>query len=206
MSQCELNTNVYDNMPCSSPKVDAFLLFGPAPVVGIGDATTAAAVIGQRANVVRGIKFEAVHSSDPSEWFSDGLCDPNPLELQFFLRIWEALVVLPLSQNSKTLPFYLPTLTTASQSFDVADRVLWKRLTIMPMWGLNASFPFGQLTATMRDTNAGPQVVKTSCRLDDRHGLFYVRAYTHNLVLTPNPNCGIQVRLNFWAKLFYQHR
>lgn len=206
VQQCHNVVDVYEDMPCLSPLITGFALMVPNPTLAGSDPTTAAAVIGEKSKVVVGVKFEAVHWSDPNTWFGSAGCDPSPLQLAFMLRIREALVVLPLAAGSKTLPAYLPNFTdlAGSQSFDSADRVLWKRITTLPLWGINAGLGY-QLTASMRDTNAGPQVVKAKVRLGEHQGLFYVRNFVHDVAdLTPNVNCTIPVVLDFWAKVYFR--
>jgi len=162
---------------------------------------------------VAGIKFQAEHSHDPSESLSFPACDPSALQLAFILRIWEAIVVLPLAQGS-FIPLYLPDFTQPlTQAGDMADRVLWKRISQLPIWGLGVSASFPELQDTMRDFGHGPQVVKSKVRLDERHGLFYVRNYVHNLAgLGPlnasctadsvtNP-CVIPITTDAWFKTY----
>lgn len=210
--------NVYGDFPCLSPFIDAIPLMSMVTPRSPGDVTQVSNP-SDRAVVVKGIKFEAIHYSDPTEWISTGGCDPDPGTLAFFLKIWEAIVLLPTAQGNPVSPAYLPTLTSqGNQGGDLADRLLWKRISILPMWGLNAGAGF-QLTSTERDTNAGPIVVKSRVRVDDRHALFYVRNYEHNLfglgngsdpnncsaALPSNP-CTIPVHTNYWFKVFYGTR
>jgi len=165
--------------------------------------------------VVKGIKFQSEYTHDPSETGSCPQCDPAATSLIFHLTIWEAIVVVPCAEGANNIPAYVPNLTGGiNQQGDMADRVLWKRITQLPIFG---GFNPPQLTATERNTAAGPVVVKSKVRLDDRHMLLFVRNYTHNLFIGPsgsfdctadcvtNP-CVIPVRSQFWAKVFYGTR
>lgn len=189
---------------------------------GLGD-TTELTSGSDRFIVLDGISFQSEHFSDPGTWLggSDVNENPSPFNLVFFLTIWEAIMILPFAQGIQA-PAYLPNLTDASaggQQADLADRVLWKRITLLPMWGLNVPFgnQFPQLTATMRDTAAGPQRVKSRARLDDRHGLYYVRNFVHDIFFPSSfvrENCGtvaphngiIPVINDSWFKVFYHSR
>lgn len=199
--QCRQATGVWQDAPCSDPVFDAFLLMGPAPSVGF-DASTAAATVGQKANVVQGIKFQVEHFIDPSTAI-DGDVGGQPSFNAFILTCWEAIVVLPLLVGSKTLPAYFPDLSSNTQSADLADRVLWKRISHMPFWGFQR-IP-DQLQTTVRDTGAGPQVVKANARLDDKHGLFYIRNFVHDLVIGGSDGT-LPVMMDGWFKIFYRTR
>jgi len=201
---CRDETEVFQSMPCNDPLAIGQTIFTPVLPTGATDPTTAGAVAGEKAKTILGIKFQLEHSTDPGTWLDGDCGTPVPSQLAFLLTIFEALVVLPLQTGSKTLPAYLPRLNMPEQSFDVADRVLWKRVSIMPMWGLNAGVGGPQLQTTIRDTASGPQRVKARCRIDDRHGLFYCRTFVHDVVLTLNNECQIPVLLDGWFKIFYR--
>lgn len=207
ITQCRSEVNVYGEMPCGGPVIQAIPVMVPAISPGPTDPTTAPATLGEKAKTVFGVKFQSEFLSDPGAWV-DGLpCDPCPGFLAFILTIREALVVLPLSVGSKTLPAYLPNLFDTSQSFDVADRVLWKRIIHMPMWGINTTSGVPQLQTTVRDTGNGPVVVKSNVRLDDRHGLFHVRNYMHDLLLpVAAGQTKIPVQWDSWFKVFWKPR
>lgn len=206
--QCRNTVEVYANMPCGGARLDVFPILLPFMSPGAAD-TTAGAVVGQKANVLKGLRFSAEHFTDPGEWIDgDGctLATPCPSLTAFILTIWEALVVLPLALGTKTVPAYLPDFTvSAFQGADQADRVLWKRVTHMPMWGLQTTGFTPQLQTSVRDTDHGAQTVKSSVRIDDRHGLFYARGFVHDLVIAPFIG-SIPVHLDFWAKTFYSTR
>lgn len=215
--QCRVCRNIYGDSPCSAPLTDVMEVLTMRSSRSPTD-TTEVTNASDRFLVVDGISFESVFFSDPLKWFNTGSCDPSPLSLSFFLTIYEAIVVLPLAAGTAGVPAYLPELSfPTNQGGDVADRVLWKRITLLPMWGLN----FGdghQLTGTMRDTNAGPVRVKSKVRLDDRHGLYYVTNYVHDLAglisgdfnsCTPvveGNDCVIPVENSSWWKIFYHSR
>lgn len=174
--------------------------------------------------VVDGLSFQAEWLHDPSETLACPSCDPNPLSLAFILSIWEAIVVLPLAQGTTLSPAYLPLFTQgAFQQGDMADRVLWKRITHMPIWGLNVFSPgvFPQLQFSNRDgQGAGPVRVKTRAKLDDKHALFYCINFVHDLFGLGNSGagcnvqpdclgavqCSIPIQLDFWGKFFYHSR
>jgi len=204
---CRQTNNMFSDRPCGGTSIDVIPLVLPFMTPGAAD-TTAGAVVGQKANVMRGMKFTAEHMTDPGEWIDQDGCDlftPCPSLVAFLLTIWEAIVVLPLALGTKTVPAYLPDLTVPSfQGFDLADRVLWKRVTHMPMWGLQTTNFVPQLQTTVRDSDHGNQVVKASVRIDDRHGLFYVRNFMHNLVISGSPVLNsIPIQMDFWAKIYY---
>lgn len=200
---CRQSTNVWVNSPCSDPLTIASAIMLPSPNVGL-DATTAAATLGQKALTIYGIKFSAEHFIDPGAAL-DGEIGPLPTVAVFFITLWEALIVLPLLEASKVIPQYIPRITQLQQTADLADRVLWKRVTQMPYWGLNANAGF-QLQSTVRDTDHGNQVVKANCRLDDRHGLFYVRAFVHDQAGLSGSDGQLPVVMDSWWKLFYRPR
>lgn len=222
--ECRHCINVATNATCTGPRIDVFPLLamsthrtnaGSDPV----ELTTAA----DKFIVVDGIKFQSEMHSDPNDWQQcNPLSPPDIHQLTFFLTIWEAIMVLPLAQGAETppIPAYVPNLTDALQQFgDIADRVLWKRLTVMPLWGTAATGGVSQLEATMRDFGHGPVVVKSRAKLDDRHALFMVRNYVHNLVFSIGgaPPCSldcdasdaeknIPILHDEWFKIFYHTR
>jgi hypothetical protein len=207
--QCRDFINIYSEMTCTNPLNAALTVWIPTPPVGASDPTTAGAVIGTKGHSLQGIKFQAEHILDPTLVQEAPECDPAPSQLNFMLTIWEALVVLPLAAGSKTLPAYLPTLPASQSSQDVADRVLWKRLTHMPFWGLGVTFPFPEMWSTQAQgqSGAGPQTVKSKVYLDDKHGLYYVRSFVHDVFgLSDNVECVIPLTLDFWAKIWYRTR
>lgn len=215
--QCHNCKNVYGDSPCSSPLTDVMEIMtmrtrrDPADTTEISNPS-------DRFVVVDGIKFQSEHSHDPSETQGFGVCDPQAQNLAFLLTIWEAIVVLPFAQGS-AVPAYLPNFTNANfQTGDTADRVLWKRISQIPIWGTALSAGFPQISGTLRDIGHGPVAVKAKVRLDDRHGLYYVRNFTHNVFglgtmdfnsctadLQTNP-CVVPVVNDAWWKVFYHTR
>jgi len=168
--------------------------------------------------VFDGAKFQSEFSHDPAETLGFTTCDPSPTALTFNLRIWEAIVLLPFAQGTQ-IPDYLPIFTTQlNQGGDLADRVLWKRISILPIFGIGAGGGLPQLETTIRDMGHGPVVVKTRCRVDDRHGLYWVRSYTHDVfglgnpganLCTPDPvtnPCVIPIQTDAWFKVFFHTR
>jgi len=133
-----------------------------------------------KAIILDGIKFQYDHLSDPATW--QGGSDPSITEFAFILSIWEGLVLLPLTPGSAAIPAYIPLLPNAvTQSGDLADRVLWKRIRHLKLWGLqSASVPQMVSTDTL-DSHEPAVRVKTKCRIDDRHALFYVRNFVHDV-------------------------
>lgn len=210
--QCRNCVNVYGDMPCGGALIDAFeIMTMHTPRNAISDATEVTAG-SDRFVTVAGIKFQAEHLHDPAESLGFPSCDPSPLQLAFLLTIWEAIVVLPFAQGTQ-IPAYLPDFTSAiNQTGDIADRVLWKRLTQMPIWGLNVT-TIPQLEATIRDVGHGPVAVKSKVRLDEKHGLYYVRNFVHDLAVgtqpipscsanpTTNP-CTVPIQMDAWFKTY----
>lgn len=183
--------------------------------------------------VFDGMKFQ-------DDWFFDNSlvvdCNcpnpsfPNASAVQTVLSIWEALMVLPFVQGSNTVPAYLPVLTSGTlQLGDLADRVLWKRITNLRIFGRN-SLPGSQISwidVSNDQQGHGPVRVKARAKLDDRHGLYLVRNFVHDVFWPFQPtgqcnltdcdscspcdnstrNCGdIPIFNEFYAKLFYHSR
>jgi len=222
--QCMPCVNVWADMPCSAPLIDMVELMSMRTPRGPAD-TTEVSNPSDRFVVVKGIKFQSFHSIDPLEVQRPEICDPCPDFAAFLIRIWEAIIVLPSLEATSNAPAYLPTLTSMlTQGGDLADRVLWKRLSILPYWGTNSSpgsnsFPANfSVTAHTAPEGAGPVVVKSRVRLDDRHALYYVRNFTHNVVVgvpvagsdnceDTTPDIGtVPVRNDSWFKIFYATR
>jgi len=213
---CQHCTNVYGDMPCSAPLVDSFPLMSMATQASATD-TTHVSNPSDRFVVVKGIKFQSEYTHDPAETLSFPACDPAATSLIFHLTIWEAIVVVPCAEGANNIPAYVPNLTGGiNQQGDMADRVLWKRITQLPIFGLSTVL-YPQLSSTERNSGAGPVVVKSKVRLDDRHMLLFVRNYTHNLFGLGQGNfdcsadeqtnpCVIPVRDLSWFKVFYQTR
>lgn len=216
--QCRTCANVCRDSPCVSPFTDVFeiLTMNTKKSPAFNEEISSPS---DKFLTVDGIKFQSEFHSDPNDWATcSGLLPFSALNATFFLTIWEALIVLPFAQGSQ-VPAYVPNLTAPTfQVGDLADRVLWKRLTLMPMWGLNTTGGVSQLEATMRDEGHGPVVVKSRVRLDDRHGLYMVRCFVHNLVTGAVPSgcasncdtnpfsCSIPVNIDEWFKVFYHTR
>lgn len=212
MVQCNHCVNVYGDAPCTAPIIDAFPLMTMATPRSTVD-TTEISNPSDRAVVVDGIKFQVEYHEDPNEVISNIACDPQASLLNFNLRIWEAIMLLPLAQGTTNAPLYLPILSSnILQGGDVADRVLWKRISMLPIFALSgATSPLQQLEHTIRDMGHGPIQVKTKCRIDDRHALFYVRNYVHDLfglgtATDCNGICVIPVIDECWFKIFYHTR
>lgn len=209
---------MYQVATCASPIVDMIPILLMSTVRSVTDNTEISNPA-DRFVIVKGIKFTSLHSIDPDEVLAFPDVDPNPNNVAMMIRIWEALVVVPLEQGTTNVPAYLPILSNSNfQSGDLADRVIWKRLSILPFWGVNvANVP--QLVDSSRfQPDGGAQVVKSRVRLDDRHGLFYVRNFVHDMVIvdtTSNSSClpdpvtneaVIPMQHDGWWKIFYSTR
>lgn len=168
-----------------------------------------------RRMIFGGMKFESHYSTDPGTWSDSEDCSFPPLIAQFVLAIWEAIVVLPLAQGSTFTPDYLPLIASqAMQGADLGDRLLWKRVMHLPMWGSQTSLGSQvQLEFTDRNSNDDLVVVKARAAVDDRHGVFYVRQFVHNLVVGSDPpcnqpgnigSCNIPVVNDFYGTMFYR--
>lgn len=185
--------------------------------------------------VFDGMKFQSEYMHDPLETVDcsnpNPAVNPNASALAFILTIWEAIVVLPLGQGSTAAPAYIPNFPQGIfQEGDTADRVLWKRLSNLNIVGFKA-FPLvanSNPDSTLRYQGSGPVTVKSRVRLDDRHGLFYVRQFVHDIFfggVAPALTCGqvdcdecdpdnaaltfcgmIPVLNDFWAKMYYHVR
>lgn len=189
--------------------------------------STELTTLANRAIVLDGIKFQSEYLHDPAQTISCGAAEVPPNTLIFVATIWEAIMLLPLGQGSTAAPAYLPNLSQGIfQDGDTADRVLWKWMYHLRIFGLAGSpcsaCPFLEITDIM--TASGPQAVKTRCRIDDRHGLYYVRNYVHDIFLgfPPNQSCSlstcdncvttpalcgaIPILNDAWFKLFYHVR
>jgi len=233
--QCRPCYNVFGATTCTTPMTDMILLLSMSTQRNPTLADTTELTSGADKFIVfDGMKFQ-------DEWHYDNSLDrtcfcpnptfPNANAVQTTLSIWEALMVLPFVQGSNTVPAYLVNLTSGSlQQGDVADRVLWKRISQLKIFG-QSSLP-GTTIAWQDNTTDrqghGPVAVKSRVKLDDRHGLFLVRNFVHDVFwpfsATPDcsgldcdacdPPCNNTVRdcgvipifNDFWAKMFYHTR
>ena len=213
--ECNSCENLWVDATCTNPLIDVFELMVMQTKKNPFD-TTEIVSPSDKFLVVDGIKFQYEYSHDPNQTLDCPGCDPCPSNTNFILKVWEAIMVLPLLQGS-SVPAYVPNLTNpAFQRGDTADRVLWKRITMNPIWGINGFVGLGppQLQFTVRDQGHGPVVVKSKVRLDDRHGLFYVKNYVHDVftgVTGPQPCntagiCDIPIITDGWFKIFYHSR
>lgn len=212
--ECSNCINIFQDAPCISPVIDSFTLLNMKVPANPGDLTQVSNP-SDKFVVFDGMKFQSEWSLDPAE-AQDAVADPPPSQLAFHVHIWEAIVLAPTTQGARDVPAYIPVLTAAAfQTGDLADRVLWKRISSLPWWGLQVGSGFPQLVATNfagvgEDRHA---MVKARCRVDDRHNLLYVINITHNVVIgSPQGPCdtpgtaSIPLRHNFWAKMFYHTR
>lgn len=229
--QCRPCYNLFGDMTCSTPHIDMILLLSMATQRNPTLADTTELTSGSDKFIVfDGMKFQ-------DEWYFDNsliqscATAPGPVarSMQTILSIWEALVILPFVQGSSTVPAYTVNLTSGSlQQGDVADRVLWKRVSHLRIFGPDA-LP-GTTIAWMDHTGDhqghGPVAVKTRARLDDRHGLFLVRNFVHDVFFgfSPSQPCGalfdcdsclggtqpacgvVPVFNDFYSKIFYHAR
>jgi len=214
--QCRTTKEIYsDDLTCTANQSqEAILLIAPNMLDSPVNPFPLISPSG-RGVTVGGIKFQADHFFDPAAVQGNpSSCDPSPLDTAFILSIWEAIVYLPLTEGfgqggAAPIPAYLPNLVSPTfQGNDDADRVLWKRLTHIPWWGLNVgNGVFPQLVSTQSARPEGTIVaVRSRAWLDDKHGLYYVRQFVHDLSLAPGPNCNIPLFLDAWFKVFYKAR
>jgi len=214
--QCRTVKELYtDDMQCTANQSqEAILLIAPNMLSSPTEPFPLISPSG-RGVTVGGIKFQADHFFDPAAVAGQpSLCDPSPNDIAFVLTIWEAIVYLPLAEGvgqggAAPVPAYLPNLVSPTfQGDDVADRVLWKRILHLPWWGIaigNGVFP--QLVESQSQNLEHQVAVRSRAWLDDKHGLFYVRQFVHDLVLTPAPGvCNLPLFLDAWFKVFYKAR
>jgi len=210
---CRTTTNIFQDATCQNPIVEAFLLIAPNQLDSPSDPFPLIPPSGRGVSVA-GIKFESSYFIDPSTATdAQAQCDPSPFDLAFFVTIWEAIVVLPLQQGifqggAAPPPTYLPIFPNpVDQGNDFADRVLWKRQLTLPYWGLNVSGGFPQLTSSQIFWKDQSVTVKSKVFLDDKHGLFYVRNFVHDIALGgPFVDCTIPVFADAWVKMWYKAR
>lgn len=194
---CRSPINLLGGNPCNDPTSVATILlshstpFSAAPERYLTDGLTKNIILG-------GTKFASEHHLINTITFGD----PGPENTATAVTIWEALVVLPLAQGAGIFaPLYVPNLATpVEQGFDYADRLLWKRVSYLNFIGLNLTGGGVVFSNTVQSNDHGNQVVKSRLRLDERHGLFYVRTFVHDLVL--DPEVGFRIDWDFWAKLY----
>lgn len=215
LTVCRSTVNIYQDATCSDPIAEAFLMLAPNQL----DSTAAPFPLvppSAKGVSVAGIKFSSSYFIDPAAVDDNGSqCDPLPQDLAFVLTIWEAIVVLPTQQGfaqggAAPPPAYLPIFPNPTfQGGDFADRVLWKRQLHLPYWGLNVGNGiFPQLITSQQLAGQDvPVVVKSRVFLDDKHGLYYVRNFVHDIALGPGPQpCNIPVFEDAWFKLWYRAR
>lgn len=214
--QCRICTNVYGDMPCSNPLIEMFELLSMSTARNVADPTELTTPA-NKAIVFDGMKFQSEYLHDPTSTFDSGTCDPPASALVFILTIWEAVMLLPTGQGSTVAPAYLPNIVQGVfQDGDTADRVLWKRMYHMRIFGTTSSAcaacPF--LETTTIQNSSGPVAVKARCRIDDRHALYFVRNYTHdiaglgstNICCSSSPCCSIPIVNDALFKIFYHTR
>lgn len=234
---CNLCFDMFGATTCTNPVTDMILLLSMATVKNPPLADSTELTSGSDKFIVfDGMKFQDDWRFDNSlvrDCFCPNPAFPNASSVQTTLSIWEALMIVPFVQGSSSVPAYLPNLLSGSlQVGDVADRVLWKRVTKLRLFGRNA-LPGTQISWMDESTDRmghGPVVVKSRARLDDRHGLYLVRNFVHDTFWpfsaigavggcqsfdcddcvpcdNSTKNCGVLPVFNdLWAKLFYHTR
>lgn len=232
LKECRTCTNLYGDSTCTNPVIDIFELLTMRTPRNSADSTE----LSTPANkfiIFDGMKFQSEYHHDPQETQGCfGLPPGGPpvaTTLAFILTIWEAVMILPLGQGSTAAPAYLPNIARGIfQEGDTADRVLWKRLSHLFVQGVASNPSISLLVnpdSTLRYQGSGPAVVKTRARLDDRHGLYYVRNFVHDIFFGFPPlascntvdcdacglllgsSCGmIPIVHDFYAKMFYHVR
>jgi len=233
---CHTCYDMFGSTTCAVPLTDMQLLLSMSTPRSPGDPTELTSGA-EKFIVFDGMKFQNEWSYDNSldrTCFCPNPSFPNANAIQTVLTIWEALMIVPFVQGSQSIPAYLPNLTSGSlQAGDVADRVLWKRISKLRIHG-QASLP-GTTIAWVDETTDrvghGPVAVKTRARLDDRHGLYMVRNFVHDVFWpfaaigaalgcggfdcdecgtgcnNDTRACGVLPIFNdFWGKLFYHSR
>lgn len=220
--QCRSCQNMAQDMPCVSPLIDVFPLLTMNSLKDPSVDTTELASPSDKYIVFDGAKFQLEYHSNPADWDQCNNLPPLPdvNQVTMVVTVWEAIMVLPLQQGTAGTPAYLPIFTAPGfQQGDLADRVLWKRLSHIPLWGTGTTGGVPQLESTVRDEGHGPVAVKSRAKLDDRHGLFYIRNFVHNVIFdlatghTCDLNCdtmsvvkSIPLTTDAWFKLFYHTR
>jgi len=230
---CRECINVYGQMTCSNPHIDIFEILSMSTPRNSADATEVTNPT-NKFIVFDGMKFQSEYFHDPLTTFecASSAAGQFATRMAFILTIWEAVVLLPTGEGSTIAPAYLPNLAQGIfQEGDTADRVLWKRLRHLYVQGVNSNLtgtPFSNPDSTLRYQGSGPVVVKSRCRIDDRHALYYVRNFVHDVALAfpaANPcnptldcqncqqndgdsqDCGfIPVTHDFYSKIFYHTR
>lgn len=186
------------NATCSNAFTDMFAILSMEfPFSSVPEMYPA--TLGAKRLLFGGLKFDATYTIDPTDLVGG---DPNQFPLVTgFIHLWEAIVLVPTAPGTHFAPAYVPIITNAaSQGGDVADRVLWKRLSTIPYWGTTIQ-PGVQLTAPVRDTNYHEVAVKTKCIVDDRHALYYVRSFVHPWAALSGAQ---RVYFNMYGNLFYR--
>lgn len=227
---CRACFNLFGDSTCSNPHIDIFELLSMATPRNTADPTEVTNP-SSKAIVFDGMKFQSEFFHDPlttQGCSGGGPSVPIATNLAFILTIWEAVVLLPLLQGSTVAPAYLPNLVQGIfQEGDTADRVLWKRVQHLFIEGTTAVPAINLLInpdSTLRYQGSGPVVVKSKCRIDDRHALYYVRNFVHDIFFGFQPvnpcvsadcdaclvdpaSCGLlPVTNDFYAKIFYHVR
>lgn len=131
-----------------------------------------------------GMHFQSEFSINPA------LFSEETSNIADLIEAYEAIVVLPLAQGGFTSPAYTPIFTNVAggmQVGDAGDRVLWKRISILPFWGTGTTGGLPQLETTIRDVGHGPEVIRAKARLSEREGVFHVVNFVHGMNLTASP-------------------
>jgi len=215
---CQTPYNMARASPCCTtggpivcqPFIDAFpLLTMTLPFTAAPERYPS--TLATRRMIAGGFKFQSDWWINPQEWSGDGCPGTfgGMANVNWVQKIWEAIVVLPLAEGSTFAPAYLPNLACAAQQgVDLADRVLWKRVTMLPCWGFDVAQVLPQLEFNQRNSEAGPIVVKVRAAVDDRHGIFMVRQFINDIVWDPadcsNTDCTVLLHNELWMTMFYR--
>lgn len=165
---CRTPTFMNGLNPCSDPLTVAFPI-----VTGSGL---------QVQPIAKGVVFGGTHFSSELSINPANSIGIGPTQVTDLIEVYEAICLLPLADESTSVPAFIPRLTNAQT--DATVDILWKRISVMPFWGTGV-IPSSQLQSTIRDTAHGPQHVKAKRRVDDRHGIFHVFNFVSGLVFEP---------------------
>lgn len=169
--QCRRAISIPPNSTCLSPFIDAFQLVGTTVPQSALPQLTKGVVFG-------GAHFQLEYALNNATNFTISAASTG-------IEIFEAVVVLPYAQGAPGVPAYLPALTAvALQGADLADRVLWKRISFLNMISLDSVGV--QIDRTEEAQGHGPVVIRSKCSLDERHGIFYVANFTNGFTDGPN--------------------
>lgn len=180
-----------DVATCDDPQdMTQFILVRPSEIGAIALANEVNELSTSKGIVFGGLTGDLIWSHNP--------IDDNVLNVNFdFISIWEAIHVQALDEFG--FPTYLPRLSNPALGADRDVDLLWKRMTMMPVWGPGNDCGAGSCQLSLINGQNHDHIrIKSKRRITEKQALVYSVTFR---VAHGSPVGGWNLELNGWLRL-----